>query len=250
MACDPCDNVISCCPEENYPYVNCSFTLEAGPDQIISSLSTSMAATVTQIGECDYVLGWEKVSGPGTIVFDPETTVDSEATFSEEGTYVIRATLTDGTVCLSDKLGVVVGTSGVVCNPGTWEESLSLSGATAEFEDDIDAAPSTYWVLRFRFVVPITESTYVTVFGWWNGTTMVTYISDADEPGTIYVSVASNAVAVKLTSDDSTVTTFTLVHADKTVEIAPVSDGSSATARADGYCETPSVPDEGDIVFS
>ena len=41
-------------------------------------------------------IGWEKVSGPGTVIFDSPNNADTGAEFSQPGDYVLRLTVSDG----------------------------------------------------------------------------------------------------------------------------------------------------------
>ncbi|MGZ8742413.1 MAG: PKD domain-containing protein [Nocardioides sp.] len=51
---------------------------------------------------------WTKVSGPGTVTFGNAGAVDTTATFTVAGTYVIRLTATDGQATTTDDVTVVV----------------------------------------------------------------------------------------------------------------------------------------------
>ena len=51
---------------------------------------------------------WSKVSGPGTVTFGNPNAVDTTATFSAAGTYVLRLSVTDSALTATDDLTVVV----------------------------------------------------------------------------------------------------------------------------------------------
>ena len=51
---------------------------------------------------------WSKVSGPGTVTFGSTTELLSWATFSAAGTYVLRLTVSDGSLSSSDDLSITV----------------------------------------------------------------------------------------------------------------------------------------------
>ncbi len=51
---------------------------------------------------------WSTVSGPGTVAFANANAIDTTATFSAAGTYVLRLTADDGAMFSSDTLSVVV----------------------------------------------------------------------------------------------------------------------------------------------
>ena len=51
---------------------------------------------------------WSKVSGPGTATFGNANAVDTTATFTVAGTYVLRLTASDGQATTTDDVTVVV----------------------------------------------------------------------------------------------------------------------------------------------
>jgi hypothetical protein len=55
---------------------------------------------------------WAKVSGPGTVSFGGAAAVDTTATFSAAGTYVLSLTARDGALAKSDTMQVVANTGG------------------------------------------------------------------------------------------------------------------------------------------
>ena len=100
---------------------NLSPTVNAGPNQTITlpANSVSLDATVWDDDFPSFPLTtiWTKVSGPGTVGFGSTTGVDTTATFSEAGTYILRLTADDGQFSVSDDVQVVV-------NPLTVEASV------------------------------------------------------------------------------------------------------------------------------
>jgi hypothetical protein len=51
---------------------------------------------------------WTRVSGPGSVEFADPSTVNTTATFTVPGTYVLRLTVSDGQYTVSDEVTVVV----------------------------------------------------------------------------------------------------------------------------------------------
>ena len=47
---------------------------------------------------------WSKVSGPGTVTFGNPNAVDTTATFSAAGTYVLRLSVTDSALTATDEV--------------------------------------------------------------------------------------------------------------------------------------------------
>ncbi len=93
---------------------------------------------------------WSKVSGPGTVSFGDESAVDTTATFSTDGSYVLRLTANDGglssssdvTITVEPEPGVntppVISTA-AAANPA----SIALSGTTTLSVSATDADGDT-----------------------------------------------------------------------------------------------------------
>ena len=61
---------------------------------------------------------WSKVSGPGTVTFADASAIDTTATFSEAGSYVLQLTADDGEAVASD-LAPVAAVDGAAGQPGS-----------------------------------------------------------------------------------------------------------------------------------
>lgn len=74
--------------------------VDAGPDQIVSVNTTTLAATLSDDGKpvASPTGGWLQVSGPGTITFGNAVATNSTATASAPGTYQLRWTGNDTAV--------------------------------------------------------------------------------------------------------------------------------------------------------
>ena len=88
-------------------------TAEAGPDQTIYLPSdATLDGTVTDDGQPDppatVTTTWSKQSGPGTVTFGDASLVDTTATFSETGTYVLRLTADDSDLTAFDEVTIIV----------------------------------------------------------------------------------------------------------------------------------------------
>jgi hypothetical protein len=91
--------------------------VSAGPDQSITLPATaSLDGTVTDDNLPNppgtTTTTWTKVSGPGTVGFTNPNAVDTTATFSTAGTYVLRLTANDGALSTSDDITVTVAAAG------------------------------------------------------------------------------------------------------------------------------------------
>ena len=84
----------------------------AGADQTITlPASASLSGSVADDGKPAGVTvtsTWSKVSGPGTVTFANASALSTTATFSVEGTYVLRLTADDSEYTGSDTLTIVV----------------------------------------------------------------------------------------------------------------------------------------------
>lgn len=89
-------------------------TADAGLDRFIAMPSSSVdlygSATDDGLPESPgaLVCTWSKVSGPGSVVFDDATSVETTATFGAPGTYELQLTANDGELAASDRLTVHV----------------------------------------------------------------------------------------------------------------------------------------------
>jgi ABC-type Fe2+-enterobactin transport system substrate-binding protein len=85
--------------------------VNAGPDLAVTfPAAASLDGTVTDDGlpAGTVTTTWSKVSGPGTVTFADASAVDTTATFSVTGTYVLQLTASDGVLASSDTATVVV----------------------------------------------------------------------------------------------------------------------------------------------
>lgn len=84
---------------------------DAGADQTIvlpaaANLDGTIADADGQPGPLTST--WSKVSGPGTVTFGDDAAVDTTATFSQDGTYVLRLTASDTLNTVSDEITITV----------------------------------------------------------------------------------------------------------------------------------------------
>lgn len=89
--------------------------VSAGADQTITLPATaSLDGTVTDDGlpNNSVTSTWSRVSGPGTVSFGNANAVDTSASFSSAGTYVLRLTANDGQLSSSDTVTIVVNQGG------------------------------------------------------------------------------------------------------------------------------------------
>ena len=98
--------------EVNAPATNQPPTVSAGADQTVTQLSANLDGTVTDDGLTQpLTTTWSKISGPGTVTFGDASAVDTTASFSTAGTYVLRLSAFDGQFTASDDVTVTVDLS-------------------------------------------------------------------------------------------------------------------------------------------
>jgi hypothetical protein len=94
--------------------VNQAPTVDAGVDQTIvlpNSVILNGAVTDDGLPNGETTSTWSKVSGPGTVIFANAKAVDTTATVSASGTYVLRLTASDGALTASDDVAMTVKTA-------------------------------------------------------------------------------------------------------------------------------------------
>jgi hypothetical protein len=92
---------------------NTAPTVEAGTNQTITlPAAASLNATVTDDGlpnpPAAVTVTWSKVSGPGTVTFADASAVDTTATFSVAGTYVLQLQASDSLLSATDTVTITV----------------------------------------------------------------------------------------------------------------------------------------------
>jgi hypothetical protein len=98
------------------PQVNTAPVVDAGTDQtIILPAAANLDGTVTDDGLPDppgaVTVTWSKISGPGTVTFGNANAVDTTATFSTVGTYVLQLQANDSALSASDTVTITANDS-------------------------------------------------------------------------------------------------------------------------------------------
>ena len=132
-------------------------TVSAGPDQTIAlPESAVLDGTVSDDGKPDppgaLATTWSQVSGPGTVTFADASAVDTTATFSSAGNYVLRLAADDSEQTALDEVTIIVNE-----DPSTPETILHLSfdsvatlpGGLSVENEDIVAFDGTNFHLFF-----------------------------------------------------------------------------------------------------
>lgn len=94
------------------PPTNTAPSVNAGSDQTVTMPdSASLDGTVSDDGlpsGSSVSTTWSQVSGPGVTVFNDASSVDTSASFSTDGTYVLKLEATDGDLTSSDTVQITV----------------------------------------------------------------------------------------------------------------------------------------------
>lgn len=119
---------------------NTAPSVNAGTDLSVPFLGlASLNGTVTDDGLPSNTLtySWTKFSGPGTVTFTDSTAVDTTASFSVSGTYVLRLTASDTALSASDDVQVIVGSA--TTDFTVQAEDFDIGGEGTGYHD-LDAA--------------------------------------------------------------------------------------------------------------
>jgi hypothetical protein len=176
----------------------------AGPDQGITlPASATLNGTVSDDGlpnpPAAVTTTWSKTSGPGTVTFGNAGAVDTTASFSQAGTYVLRLTASDSALSAFDELTVTVSPAGQ--NPSRLYFSLldpaTVGGLAAENEDVVFFNGSAFSLAFDGSDVGIT-SLRIDAFSFLDATRL---LLSFDTPGAV--------PGIAGTTDDSDVVLFT-----------------------------------------
>ena len=182
--------------------VNTAPSVNAGSDDTITlpTDTVNLDGTVSDDGLPDPPAGvtttWTKQSGPGTVTFGNANAVDTTATFSTDGVYVLRLTADDGDLTEYDEVTITVdpapqptlflidnGDSGYVEHNGSWWHSSS-EGYLGDTAGDADEA-NTYATFQFDGLTPGSYDVRTTYTNSGNRNQYVPYtIYDGTEAGT------------------------------------------------------------------
>ncbi len=180
-------------------------TVDAGPDQTIgvpagSPLTADLAGTVSDDGLPNppgaVSLTWSQVSGPGTTTFGDPSSVDTTATFSATGTYVLRLTADDGSLNAFDELAVTIGFQNAAPSVDAGTDQTILVGGVASLDGTVtdDGLPDPPGAAT---------STWSQTSG--PGTTTFADPSSVDTTATFS---AAGTYLLRLTADDGESTSF------------------------------------------
>ncbi|HJS59092.1 MAG TPA: hypothetical protein VKA01_13405, partial [Vicinamibacteria bacterium] len=125
---------------------NTAPVVSAGPDQNVAlAAAASLDGTVSDDGlPGPTTTLWSKQSGPGTVGFGNANAVDTTATFSAGGSYVLRLTADDGVLDTSDDVAIeVLAPDEVRISFGADDAEERVNGKVALGNNDLEMVNST-----------------------------------------------------------------------------------------------------------
>ena len=149
------------------PRVNQAPFVDAGPDRsVLLSSTVSLDASVTDDGLPDPPAGftatWSMTSGPGVVTFANSSAIDTAASFTQPGTYVLRLSANDNELVAWDEVSVNVTDAapvmksfqeGVSSYTGATDTRLRQANPTTNYGSattvTVDGSPASAGLLRW-----------------------------------------------------------------------------------------------------
>jgi PKD repeat protein len=135
--------IVQAVPENQAPEV------DAGSAQTITlPAAATLNGTVNDDGLPNppgtFTTTWSRVSGPGNVIFAAANAVDTTATFSAAGTYVLQLTANDGDLTSNDNVTITVNSTpqAPVANAGS-DQTVRLAVGAATVAVTLDARGSS-----------------------------------------------------------------------------------------------------------
>ena len=212
--------------------VNQPPVVDAGDDSSVALAAAQLDGTVSDDGKPSGTLTttWSKASGPGEVTFADASAVDTTATFSATGTYLLRLTADDGELQATDDVTITVTED--VNQPPVVEAGVDTSvtlPAAAQLDGTVsdDGKPS---------------GTLTTTWTKVSGPGDVTF-ADANAVDTSATFSAAGTYLLRLTADDTelqvsddvTVTVNDLVPPGTTLDIPIRASGDDVEERSNGW---------------
>ena len=188
--------------------------IDAGPDQTIAlPSSANLNGTVTDDGLPNppgtVTTIWSEVSGPGTVTFGDASAVDTTASFSASGSYVLKLQASDSVLSSSDTATVTVNPASQnqppMVNAGLDQTVILPNSATLSGTANDDGLPNP-------------PGTLITTWSQFSGPGTVTF-GDASSLSTTASFSAAGTYVLRLTADDSALQSSD----DVTLTVSPAS---------------------------
>ena len=196
-------------------------TVDAGLDQtLIVTDTVALDGTVTDDGKPNGVLTttWTLESGPGSVTFADATAVDTTATFSQEGEYVLRLTADDGEKTAYDDVTITTLPSG----PNQPPTAVAGPDQTVTFP-----TPAVLDGTITDDGLPFPPNTVTPTWSVVSGPAAVVF-ADANATATTATFYADGTYVLRLTADDSGLTDSD----DITITVDPAPPNTPPTVNA------------------
>lgn len=131
--------------------------VKARADSTFLSGSATLDGDVIDDGVTGVTQTWSKVSGPGIVTFADPSAVDTTATFSEAGSYVLQLTADDGATVVSD-LAPVTAVDGAAGQPGS--ARFGLVGDLGDGNPSEAAVAQLISGLGPEFIITLGDNSY------------------------------------------------------------------------------------------
>ena len=216
------------------PPVNQAPLINSGSDQTITLPgNATLDATVNDDGlpnpPANVTTTWSRTSGPGTVTFGNPAAVDTTASFSSDGTYVLRLTANDGQLSSFDELIVVVDPAGggnqAPSVAAGSDQTITLPGnATLDATVNDDGLPNP-------------PANVTTTWSRTSGPGTVTFGNPAAVDTTASFS-SDGTYVLRLTANDGQLSSFD----ELIVVVDPAGGGNQAPSVAAGSDQTITLP--------
>lgn len=136
---------------------NTAPSVDAGTDQAITlPAAANLDGTVSDDGlpnpPTAVTVTWSKSSGPGTVTFGNANAVDTTATFSAAGTYVLQLQASDSVLSSTDTVTITVSAASTI----TFANNILTYGSPSDLDTVIDLRSA----IKREEVVPWRAMTY------------------------------------------------------------------------------------------
>ncbi len=214
--------------------------VSAGSDRSVTlPASASLDGSVSDDGLPGPVTTqWTKVSGPGTVTFGNANAIDTQASFSVAGTYVLRLTANDGELSAFDEMQATVsaapggggggGGSGTAFPVKAGSDDAEQGGSSVTLSSDLELVTdgSTVQTVGLRFS-GITVPKNATIANAW-----IQFTADESQSGSIALTIQGQAADNPATFTSSSSNISSRARTAASASWSPAAWGSSDGAGA------------------
>jgi hypothetical protein len=203
---------------------------DAGPDLVVSLENVaSLDGTVSDDGLPNppgaLTTTWSKVSGPGTVNFGNANAVDTTASFTSAGSYVLRLTADDGALTTFDETTVTVNPTNMAPLVDAGADAAVGLPAVADLDGTVsdDGLPNP-------------PGAFTTTWSKVSGPGLVAF-GNANAVDTTASFASAGTYVLRLTADDGALSAFD----ETTITVTPANVAPSVDAGPDAAVDLPAV---------